>query len=76
MKDFSDGPVVKDPPTNAEDTGLISGLGRFHKNSVRKLLCYNYWAHAPQLLKPRNLRANALQQEKAWQQEDHALQLE
>jgi len=27
MKDFSGGPVVKDPPTNAVDTGLISGLG-------------------------------------------------
>lgn len=24
------GPAVKDPPTNAVDTALILGLGRFH----------------------------------------------
>ena len=29
-KDFPADPVVKDPPVNAGDTGLISGLGRFH----------------------------------------------
>ena len=28
--DFPDGPVVEDPPANAEDTGLIPGPGRFH----------------------------------------------
>ena len=26
--DFPDGPTVKNPPTNAEDVGLIPGLGR------------------------------------------------
>ena len=26
--DFPDGPTVQNPPTNAEDVGLIPGLGR------------------------------------------------
>ena len=30
LQDFPGGPVVKNPPGNAEDTGLILGLGRFH----------------------------------------------
>ena len=30
MRDFPAGPVVKNPPTNEEDTGLILGLGRSH----------------------------------------------
>ena len=29
--DFPGGPVVKNPPANAGDTGLIPGLGRSHK---------------------------------------------
>jgi len=28
--DFTDDPVVKNPPTKAGDTGSISGPGRFH----------------------------------------------
>ena len=28
--DFPGGPVVKNPPANAGDTGLIPGPGRFH----------------------------------------------
>ena len=28
--DFSGGPVVKNPPGNSGDTGLIPGLGRSH----------------------------------------------
>ena len=28
--DFPGGAVVKNPPANAGDTGLISGLGRSH----------------------------------------------
>ena len=28
--DFPEGPVVKYPPANAEDTGSIPGLGRSH----------------------------------------------
>ena len=30
MLDFPGGPVVKNPPANAGDTGLIPGQGRFH----------------------------------------------
>ena len=30
LKDFSGGPVVKNPPANARDTGSIPGLGRSH----------------------------------------------
>ena len=30
MLDFSGGPVVKNQPANAGDTGLIPGLERFH----------------------------------------------
>ena len=29
-QDFPDGLVVKNPPANAEDMGLIAGPGRFH----------------------------------------------
>ena len=28
--DLPGGPMVKNPPANAEDTGLIPGPGRFH----------------------------------------------
>ena len=30
VKDFPGGAVVKNPPANAGDTGLIPGLGRSH----------------------------------------------
>ena len=30
LRDFPGGPVVKDPPTNAGDMGLIPGPGRSH----------------------------------------------
>ena len=43
--DFPGGPVVKNPPANAENTGLISGPGRFHMPQGNQ-------AHAPQLLSP------------------------
>lgn len=29
-RDFHGGPVVRNPPANAKDTGLILGLGGFH----------------------------------------------
>ena len=29
-EDFPDGPVIENLPVNAEDTGSIPGLGRFH----------------------------------------------
>ena len=28
--DFPGGPVVENPPANAENTGSVPGLGRFH----------------------------------------------
>ena len=30
MEDFHHSPVVENPPTNARETHLIPGLGRFH----------------------------------------------
>ena len=30
FQDFASGPVVKNPPSNAGDMGLITGLRRFH----------------------------------------------
>ena len=41
--DFLDDPVVKNPPTNAGDTGSIPVLGRFH-------MLRDNEAQAPQLL--------------------------
>ena len=43
ISDFPGGPVVKNPPANAEDTGLLPGLGRSHMPWSNK-------AGAPQLL--------------------------
>ena len=37
------GSVVKSPPANAGDMGLIPGLGRSH-------ILQSNWAHVPQLL--------------------------
>ena len=30
LQDFPGGPVVKNPPASARDTGSIPGLGEFH----------------------------------------------
>ena len=68
MLDFPDGPVIKSPPANSGDTGLIPGLGRSHMPRGN-LAC------VPQLLSPYS-RACAPQQEKPSQWEAHALQLE
>jgi len=43
--DFPGGPVVKNPPANAGDTGLIPGRGRLHMPGS------NY-AHEPPLPSP------------------------
>ena len=40
MTDFPGGPVVKYPPANAGDTGLVPGPGRFHMPQGNE-------AHAP-----------------------------
>ena len=67
FRGFPGGAVDKKLPANAGDTGLIPGLGGFHR------LQSNY-AHVPQL--PRCPRARAPQQEKPPQWEAHAPQLE
>ena len=73
---FPGGAVVRNPPANAGDTGLIPGPGRSHmsrsnKACVPQLLSLHSRAHEPQLLSPcsttteaRVPRARALQQEK------------
>ena len=38
--DFSDGPVIGNPPANAQDRGSIPGPGKFHRAS--KPMCHNY----------------------------------
>ena len=55
--DFPGGPVVKNLPANAGDTGLIAGLGRVHvppSNQAREpqLQSLSTWRPAPQLEKP------------------------
>ena len=74
--DFPGGTVVKNPPTNAGDTGSIPGPGRSHmpqsnKAHVPQLLSLHSRAREPQLLSPHAAtteacapRAHALQQEK------------
>ena len=46
--------MVKNPPTNAGDTGLIPVPGRFH-------MLRGYGAHMPQLLKSSSSRAHVPQ---------------
>ena len=56
-EDFPRGPVVKNPPANAGDTGLVLGPGGFYKTSgswaqAPQLLSLHYRAHMLQLLSP------------------------
>ena len=74
--DFSDSTVDQNPPANAGDTSLVSGLGRFHMPRSNEacappLSSPSPRAWDPQLLSPRAAatedhepRAHALQQEK------------
>ena len=51
-KDFSGGPVAKNPPWKAgDDTGLIPGRRPKIPQALRQLSprCHKYWAHTPQL---------------------------
>ena len=64
LPDFPGGAVVRNPPANAGDTGLIPGLGRSYmprSNEARahnywvctlEPMSHNYWACMPQLLSP------------------------
>ena len=63
--DFPGGPVVKNPPANAGDTGSNPGLGRFHIPQGNQ-------AHVPQLRSPSRV-ARAPQQGKSSQWESPAL---
>ena len=56
MQDFPGGPVVKNPPASAGDTGSILGPGGCHRATKRVHL--NYRAHEYLVL------LHALQQEK------------
>ena len=66
--DFLGGPVVKNPPANVADTGLVPGLGRSYmlwSNKARAAAteqCSKAWE--PQLLKPMCSRTRAPQQKK------------
>ena len=83
---FPGGTMVKNPPANAGDMGLIPGLGRSHMlqsnwTHAPQLLSLRSRAHEPQLLSPRATtteartpRAHAPQQEKPLQWEAHAPQ--
>ena len=53
VADFPSGAVVMNPPANAGDKGLSSGLGRFH-------ILWSNKAHVPQILKSTHPRAHAL----------------
>ena len=55
--------------------GSVPGLGRSICRGVTKPMSDNYWAHVPQLIKPKYPRHHAPQQEKPPQWEAHALQL-
>ena len=67
-EDFPGGPVVKNRPANAGDTGLNRGPGRLRALRSNK-------AHAPPLLSLSS-RAGALQQEKTPQWEARTPQRE
>ena len=80
---FCGGSVVKNPPANAGDMGLIPDLGRSSCHRATKPMCHNCWACACVLepgkcntWSPSALRACALQPEKPWQWVPHATQLE
>ena len=52
FKNFPSGPLVKNPPCNARDRGLIPGPGDPTCCGASKPMSNNYWAWTPQLLKP------------------------
>ena len=45
---FPGGPLVKNPPANTGDTGMIPGLGRTHMPWSTKLVPKTPEAHVPQ----------------------------
>ena len=83
---FPGGSMVKNPPANAGDTGLIPDWENSTCLATTKPICHNYWActlelrshnywaHTPQVLKLPHPRACALWKEKPPQWEAHAAQ--
>ena len=83
FKNNPEGPVVKNPPCNAEDAGSIPGAEDPTCSGAAKAMCHSCWACAPkpsshscwahvhlaQLLSPRAPGACARQREKSRQQE-------
>ena len=59
--------MVKNPPTNAEDTGLIPGPGRFPHAVGQLSSCIT-------TTEPKHPKVCALQQDKPWQREANTLQ--
>ena len=75
-RDFPGGPVVKNPPANAVDTGSIPGLRRFHmpqsnKTHVPQPRSLHSRAHTPQEkpVRPNGVAAHLLQLEKVHAQQ-------
>ena len=63
LRDFSGGPVVKNPPANAGEVGLIPGLGRFpHTSEQQSPFTYLQGPHKA-TTEAHMPRAHALQQE-------------
>ena len=52
---FPGGAVVENPPANAGDMGSILVREDPTCCGATKLVCHNYWARVPQLLKPMRL---------------------
>ena len=74
------GLVIKNPLTNVEDTGSISGVREdpIYPKATEPVR-HNYWAPRawePQLLNPAHPRAPVLQQEKPLKWEVHTPQLQ
>ena len=46
FRGFPGGSVVKNPPANAREMGLIPGLGKSHMLGAAKSMCHNYRACA------------------------------
>ena len=65
--DFPGGPVVKNLPENAGDTGSISGQGRSH-------MLWSNQACAPQLLSPCTLTTGAITPRACAPQQEKPLQ--
>ena len=60
-KGFPGGSVVRNPPANAGDTGLIPDPARSHMLQSNKAMRHNYLACAPELMKPVHLRVHTQQ---------------